>query len=39
VPGWCQAEVVVQDPALQHDVAKVAETVAWLVQEGGGRVG
>jgi threonine aldolase len=39
VPGWCQAEVVVQDPALQHDVAKVAETVARLVREGGGRVG
>jgi threonine aldolase len=39
VPGWCQAEVVVGEAALQHDVVKVAETVARLVREGGGRVG
>jgi hypothetical protein len=39
VPGWCQAEVVVGEEALRHDVGKVTETVARLVAEGGGRVG
>jgi threonine aldolase len=39
VPGWCQAEVVVQEAALRHDVGKVAGTVARLVREAGGRVG
>jgi threonine aldolase len=39
VPGWCQAEVVVGEAALQHRAAQVTETVARLVAEGGGRVG
>ena len=39
VPGWCQAEVVVGEEALRHDVGTVTETVARLVAEGGGRVG
>jgi threonine aldolase len=39
VPGWCQAEVVVGEAALRHDVTKITETVAALVREGGGRVG
>lgn len=30
VPGWCQAEVVVQAAALPHDPAWVAQTVAAL---------
>jgi threonine aldolase len=39
VPGWCQAEVVAGEAALRHGVVTVAETVARLVAEGGGRVG
>jgi threonine aldolase len=39
VPGWCQTEIVVANPALAHDVTAVAQTVARLVREGGGRLG